>query len=78
MTEAQDHKQDHKTTLGTTGVPYRSEAMERLVAERMQQLSDSGRPADRMSVITELVNSGRVKTEGPGGGTRMSTPTVGA
>jgi len=70
--------QDQNTTLGTQGVPYRSEAMEALVAERMQQLRASGRPADRMSVITELVDSGKVKTEGPGGGTRMSTPTVGA
>jgi len=70
--------QDTSGPGGQGAVEYRSEAMEALVAARLKQLSDSGRPADRMSVITELVNSGRVKTEGPGGGTRMSTPTVGA
>jgi len=53
-------KQDHNTTLGTTGVPYRSEAGEELIAERMRQLSTSGRPAERMGVIRELAAKGEL------------------
>ena len=56
MTEAQDHK----TTLGTTSVPYRTEAGEELIGERMRQLSASGRPAERMSVIRELAERGEL------------------
>jgi hypothetical protein len=58
MTEAQDHN----TELGTTGVPYRSEQAEELIAERMKQLSASGRPAERMDVIAELANEGKIQT----------------
>jgi hypothetical protein len=61
MTEAQDHN----PTLGTTGVPYRSEAAEELIAERMRQLSASGRPAERMGVIGELVNKGEIQSAVP-------------
>jgi hypothetical protein len=56
MTEAQNQN----TTLGTQGVPYRSEAAEELIAERMRQLSASGRPADRMGVVCELATKGEV------------------
>jgi hypothetical protein len=52
--------QDHKTTLGTTGVPYRTEAGEELIAERLRQLSASGRPAERMDVIRELASRGEL------------------
>jgi hypothetical protein len=51
---------DHKTTLGTTSVPYRTEAGEELIAERMRQLSASGRPAERMDVIRELASKGEL------------------
>jgi hypothetical protein len=57
MTEAQDKS---TTTLGTQGVPYRSEAAEELIAERMRQLSASGRPADRMGVVAELATKGEL------------------
>jgi hypothetical protein len=62
MTEAQDHN----TELGTTGVPYHSEEAEELIARRMRQLSASGRPAERMGVIRELVERGQIQSMVPG------------
>jgi len=64
MTE-QDEGQEQRTTLGTEGVPYGSEAMEEMVAVRMQRLSASGRPAERMGVIKALASEGRVQTMAP-------------
>ncbi len=53
--------------LGTEGAPYRSEAMERLVAARMAELKADGKPADRLRVLGELVRVGRVATGDPAG-----------
>jgi hypothetical protein len=50
------------TNLGKAGTSYGSEAMETLVADRMRELEASGRPADRPSVLRELVNKGAVQT----------------
>jgi hypothetical protein len=65
-------EQDHNTTLGTQGVPYRSEAAEELIAERMRQLSASGRPADRIGVIRELATKGEIQTMVPGAQTEAA------
>jgi hypothetical protein len=52
------------TELGEQGeVDYGSQAFEDSIALRLKQLTETGRPANRQSVIRELVNSGRVRTQ---------------
>jgi hypothetical protein len=50
------------TNLGTTGAAYGSEQAERLIGARMMELQSTGRPADRQTVLRDLVNAGKLRS----------------